>query len=118
MVGAFTVEHHDQWERVARPSTRRPGNRVAHSAPSVPRVKPLGDRRAGRREPQWRARHSTSAIELVQLLLPREDTVGDQLSANNPRRDDRDKTTRSKGQDLPPTPSSTTGYRKRRRIIP
>jgi hypothetical protein len=33
----------------------------------------------------------------------------DQLSANNPRSDDRDETTRSKGQDLPPTPSSASG---------
>ena len=52
---------------------------------------------------------AAGTVELVQLLLPREDTVGNQLSANNARSDDRDKTTCSKGQDLPPTPSSTIG---------
>ena len=109
MVGALSVEHHDQWERVAGPLTRRPGNRVAHSALSAPRIKPLGNRRAERREPQWRARHSARTVELIQLLLPRQSTVSNQLSADYPGGDDRDKATRSKGQDLPPAPSSTIG---------
>ena len=46
VVAAFSVQHHDERERVAQPVTRWPGNRVAHSASPAPRVEPIGDRRA------------------------------------------------------------------------